>query len=231
MLCPLATARAVTLRLVPDAVGRFLDDEVDGVFDELRGPSPFLQTTKFDQGVNDVETRVVLEYDLASAPLDRRLLSARFVATIGGTQTPAGFTELSMDLLGYAGDGQITFSDITATTTPIGVFTIPIPASGVPVRYSADLDVGYVAAEIASGTHLGLMTRKELDTGSITIRGVGGAGFFANTDPVLVLAFVPEPSSALIAAVGAVACGCWGARRRGRIGRSNQRPFPRPLRR
>jgi hypothetical protein len=207
IISPAPAANPYTIDIIPVADASFLDNDVNGTFEELRLINPFgLQTTYFDQGVNDVEVRSVLEYDLSAIPFDKPLKGASLVASVEGTQTPFGFTELSMYLSGYSGDGQITFADITATTTPLGeyVVTDPLFSSGI-YRYSAALDLGYVSSVLAAGGFLGIMTNSDLDAGSISIHSLEGyypEPFFANTESVLRLQFVPEPSSMTLLLAG-----------------------------
>src|SRR5262249_26448895 len=150
LVFPTAVAGAYTVDIIPTVDASFLDNNTDGTFDELRVINPFgLQTTYFIQGVNRAEVRSVLEYKLPAIPANMSLQSASFVASVEETQTPLSLSQLSMHLSGYTGDGQTTFSDITAPTTPLGTFVVPNPTTiDGTNRYSAPLNLGYVSSAL-----------------------------------------------------------------------------------
>ena len=205
---PVSTSHALTIDIPPTVDAAFIDGDVDGTFEELRLINPFgLQTTAFDQGVNDAEVRGVVEYDLSAVPTDRALLGAYFVASITATGTPNGFTELSMDLLGYDGDGQVTFDDITAPTVKIGTFVLPVPVADWTVRYTAALDLGFVSTAVKSGGFLGLMTRSEFETGSISVGSL--ESYPLDRETALRLVFVPEPASWALSVFAVLVGACW----------------------
>ena len=209
---PLRTDAAIVVEIIPAIDQEIKDNHIDGTFDEFVViTNPSLQTIAFNGGSTvPLDRRAVMEFNLTPAQLGLQLLSASFVGHVHGTSTPPGFTQLSMDLFGYAGDGQITAADATATTAQIGEFTI---AAGLPGHGSHEvpLDASFIASMIAGSNYLGILTRIDVNTGGISIgsRETSVNAQFDTGPPRLRLIFaVPEPRalwSALPMAAVAVA--------------------------
>lgn len=201
----------------PTVDGSLSDMFNDGSFEELLLTGTILQTTSFANSSQvGFDIRAALEFDLTPANLGLVLHSATFVGFVDGISHPEGFAEISIDLLGYTGDGQVTLSDAHASDTTIGIYTTEAGIPGLGRRDSL-LDKNFVAELLEGGDYLGILTRAHLNAGGITIRSSESTIIpeFDLAPPFLRLAFVvPEPSS--IAFV-AIAVGCHVIFFRGRI--------------
>jgi hypothetical protein len=191
---------STVVEIIPSIDQGLHDRFNDGSFDEfVIITNSILQTTSFANSSQvGFDVRAAMEFDLAPAKLPGlKLHKAFFIGYVEGTGTPDGFTQLSFDLLGYAGEGMITLADATASDTKIGEFTI---AAGFPGfgKHTIPLDKDFVASILDGDDYLGLLTRAELNTGSISIGSSERAlnELLGRGPPTLRLLFVvPEPGT------------------------------------
>ena len=189
----------VVVDIIPTSDQEFHDRFHDGTFDDSFSPTnPVLSTTSFDNPSQvGIDARPVMEFDLTSArALGRELISASFISYVQGTSTPSGFTQLSFDLHGFAGNGIAEAADASLVGNQIGQLTITAGFPGFG-RHEIPVDFDFVASSLAGNNFLGIVTRSDLNTGGISIGSsersldeLNGRG-----PPTLRLVFVPEPGS------------------------------------
>jgi hypothetical protein len=205
--------------LKPSIDQELQDNNMDGTFDEfIIITNSILQTTAHNgSGVVPVDRRGIMEFNLAPTQFAAQLQSASFICYVEGTSTPPGFTQLSIDLFGYQGDGQITVGDAIATNTKIGRLTITAGFPGFG-KHEVPLDTALVAGLLQNSNYFGIVTTMEVNHGGIVIgsreKSLNQQGTIG--PPTLRLVFaVPEPASAgIVIGFGFVACVSVASRRR-----------------
>jgi hypothetical protein len=90
---------------------------------------------------------VLAEFDLASIPTNAQITSAEL-----SLDTTGGSGSITVEAMGYAGDGLASLSDATATETLIGSKLITSVGGDVTIS----LDKNYVASLLGQASHLGL---------------------------------------------------------------------------
>ena len=122
----------------------------DGVFEQLTTTEPTVTTAKL-QPPRD-QDRSLFEFNVSTIPDNATVLSAALKLT--ASYRTGGYPAAVVDLLGYAGDGQLTTADASVSTTVVGNASITSLTT-----YSIPLDAAFVQSLLGTATHVGIATR------------------------------------------------------------------------
>jgi ELWxxDGT repeat protein/predicted outer membrane repeat protein len=138
-----------TSRLVASADGYAKDEDHNGVFEGLDTTSTEICVTHYPAGYAEGEHRGLLEFDLSGIDPEASIVAAYL--QLGPAALGHWDNGVTLDVLGYEGDGVLTASDVTGTASLVGQAVIRSSNTG-----SIPIDSAFVQNLLATGAHVGL---------------------------------------------------------------------------
>ncbi|MFV2068625.1 MAG: Calx-beta domain-containing protein, partial [Pirellulales bacterium] len=153
------TGLPVTFTRLIDQDTYVRDGDGDGTFDQLFPTNGSdLRTAK--RQPPRAEDRSILETDISAIPANATIVSAKL--RLRTSFVAVGLLPSDIDFLGYSGDGVLSISDATASTTVIGMVTIPNTNTAL-ANYTIPLDTTFIESLLGTTNFLGIATRTDQD--------------------------------------------------------------------
>ena len=173
------TSGATGFARVADVDGTARDADGDGVFEQLTTTDPSVTAAKL-QPPGD-QDRAPFEFDIMAIPVNATVLSATLKLT--ASSRTSGYASQVVDLLGYAGDGQLATADASGSTTVVGNVTVTSLTT-----HAISIDVAFVQSLLGAATHVGIASRLIAGSASTARRPCGPDVRVAHLgDPVRVI--------------------------------------------
>ncbi len=213
-----AGANSITLIAVDDG---YAQDLGSGVFGSLNTTNSLMWAYAYAGSWGYNEQRFALEFDLSSIPSGATINSATLSLTrTGGGAGAGGDSTFDIWIHGYSGDGSIALGDMSISNPIAGPFVYSyISGSFVSTDISADVSTYLQSLVDASATHAGFMGAVAAPFPAVSL-SVGFATRESSTlcppgnrCPMLIVDYVPEPSTVVLLATGLAGLAAAGRRR------------------
>jgi uncharacterized delta-60 repeat protein len=140
--------------IIASVDGTVQDKEPDGVFETLDTTSTLVFAGSYPSGYTSGDQRGVFEFNLSSLVSAGDIVSAS-LSFQPGQRGYRSSSLLNFSVYGYAGDGVVSLSDATSSSTLIGTFQADI--NGV---YTIPLNASFIQSLRSTGSYFGIMLRE-----------------------------------------------------------------------